>query len=309
MTARQAGPVIVEVAINGSASQQRNPYVPRSPEEITACALACFDAGATIVHSHIEDITLAGEAAADRYGDGWRAVLQARPDALLYPTVVFGDPNRDCLSHVPALVARGTIRMAAFDPGSINLAIPDERDLPASGGFTYINSYDDIDRVFQFMREAAIAPSLAIYEPGFLRAVLAYHRAGMLPRGSFVKLYFGGEYNMLNGVRSNLSFGLPPTGKALDAYLEMLDGSDLPWAVAVLGGDVFENGLARYALERGGHLRVGLEDYMGEARPSNVELIEQAVALCGEVGRPVADVDQTCRILAIPERAGFGCML
>jgi hypothetical protein len=52
---------------------------------------------------------------------------------------------------------------------------------------------------------------------------------------------------------------LPPTRAALDAYLEMLDGASLPWAVAVIGGDVIASGLARLALERGGHLRVGLE--------------------------------------------------
>ena len=47
----------------------------------------------------------------------------------------------------------------------------------------------------------------------------------------------------------------------------MLDGCDLPWAVAVIGGDVVGSGLARLALERGGHVRVGLEDYAGPRTP------------------------------------------
>ena len=51
-------------------------------------------------------------------------------------------------------------------------------------------------------------------------------------------------------------FGLPPTNKALDAYLEMLEGTDLPWAVAVIGGDVLETGLAQRAIDMGGHVRV-----------------------------------------------------
>jgi len=38
-----------------------------------------------------------------------------------------------------------------------------------------------------------------------------------------VKLYFGGDHSYLDG-RRGVSFGLPPTAKALDAYLEMLDG-------------------------------------------------------------------------------------
>src|SRR5262249_24188671 len=72
------------------------------------------------------------------------------------------------------------------------------------------------------------------------------------------------------------------------AYLEMLDGSGLPWAVAVLGGDVIESGMARLALERGGHLRVGLEDYAGRRTPSNEELGAEAVALCRATGPPIA---------------------
>ena len=44
---------------------------------------------------------------------------------------------------------------------------------------------------------------------------------------------------------SGLAFGLPPTETALDAYLEMLEGSALPWAVAAVGDCVVETGLAR----------------------------------------------------------------
>src|SRR4030095_1624804 len=118
-----------------------------------------------------------------------------------------------------------------------------------------------------------------------------------------------------------------PTAKALDAYLELLDGCDLPWAGAVIGGDgvagrlagprlaprgpvaaglvggdVVARGLARLALERGGHVRVGLEDYAGPATPSNVELVEQVAALAGAVGRPVATPADAARLLDLPRR-------
>ena len=94
--------------------------------------------------------------------------------------------------------------------------------------------------------------------------------------------------------------GFQPTRTALDAYLELLDGCDVPWAVAVLGGDVLESGIARVALERGGHVRVGLEDYGGARQPTNEELVRAAVALAGEVGRPVATPDETAKLLGLP---------
>ena len=80
----------------------------------------------------------------------------------------------------------------------------------------------------------------------------------------------------------------------------LLDGCDLPWAVAVIGGDVVASGLARRALERGGHVRVGLEDYAGPDTPSNAELVEQVAALARAVGRPVATPADAARLLDLP---------
>ena len=99
---------------------------------------------------------------------------------------------------------------------------------------------------------------------------------------------------------TGLNFGLPATPWGLDVYLRMLGGCDLPWSVGVLGGDVFEHGLARHALTRGGHLHVGLEDYMGSDKPTNEEIVSRAVGLCAELSRPVASTADTARILQLP---------
>ena len=58
----------------------------------------------------------------------------------------------------------------------------------------------------------------------------------------------------------------------------MLGDAQIPWAVAVLGGSLLDTPIARTALERGGHLRVGLEDFGGKRAPSNQELVREAVA-------------------------------
>src|SRR5262249_57476973 len=100
------------------------------------------------------------------------------------------------------------------------------------------------------------------------------------------KFYFGGDEGFLSG------FGFRPTPTALDAYLELLGDCTVPWAVAVLGGDVLESGIARTALERGGHVRVGLEDYAGPTQPTNQELVRGAVAVPHHVRRPAAPPPQ-----------------
>jgi 3-keto-5-aminohexanoate cleavage enzyme len=293
-------PVIIEAAINGVTSKTRNPHVPCVPEEITADALACLEAGAAIVHNHV-DVMYGGETIAARQLEGWRPVLARRPDAILYPTVGFGGDIVQRYAHIALLAEAVPMRMSVFDPGSVNLGGLAEDGLPGGAlDFVYTNSFGDIRHMAQLCDQHRLGPSISIFEPGFLRATLAYHRAGRLPAGSFVKFYFGGDADYLNGTGGGVGFGLPPTRAALDAYLEMLDGSSLPWAVAVIGGDVVASGLARLALERGGHLRVGLEDYAGPRRPRNNELVEEAVALARSVGRPVATCSEAAALLRLP---------
>ncbi len=293
-------PVIVEAAINGATPKARNPSVPIAPEEIAREAIACMQAGAAIVHNHIDDFSLGGAEAAERYLAGWRPVVRERSDAILYCTVALGGGVEARYSHVPPLAASGLMRMGVLDPGSVNLGSAGDDGLPGGFDFVYSHCYGDVRYVVAQLHECRLGPSISIFEPGFLRTALVYHRQGKLPRGAFVKLYFGGDASYLGGGASGVTFGLPPTRKALDAYLEMLDGCELPWAVAVIGGDVVESGLARLALERGGHVRVGLEDYAGPRTPGNVELVREIAALATKVGRPLASPAEAARLLGLP---------
>jgi 3-keto-5-aminohexanoate cleavage enzyme len=300
--ARADGPVVIEAAINGATSKTANPNVPRTPAEIAAEALACLGAGAAIVHSHNADYAVDGPRAAGLYLEAWKPVLAARPDAILYPTLGFGPTIGDRYAHVPLLAEAGVLRMSFVDTGSVNLGGLDDEGLPGGVEFTYVNSFADIRYKMRVCEHYRLAPSIAVFEPGFLRTALAYERKGRLPQGAFVKLYFGGDRGYLgDGGDAGAAFGLPATRSALDAYVDLLDGSGLSWAVAVLGGDVVESGMARLALERGGHVRVGLEDYAGLRQPSNTDLVAEVVRLAREIGRPVATPRQAAALLGMWE--------
>ena len=227
-------------------------------------------------------------------------MLDERPDALCYPATVFGGPIEERLAHHRLLAEANVLRVAFCDPGSTNLGSADADGLPTPSDFVYAHSPREIRWWFDDLTQLGLGPMFSIFEPGFLRVALAYERAGRLPRGAFAKLYFSGGGR---GDGRGWGFGMPPRSECLDAYLAMLDGSQLPWAVAVLGGDVIETGLAKLALERGGHLRVGLEDYVGDDQPTNAEVVARAVALCAEVGRPVATPLQAAALLDLPRRS------
>jgi uncharacterized protein (DUF849 family) len=140
-------------------------------------------------------------------------------------------------------------------------------------------------------RRRGLAAHVSIFEPGFLRVALAYHAVRALPPAK-IQLYFGGD---------GFPFGLPPTRASLDAYLAMLDGSGLPWMVGVIGGDVNET-LAELAIARGGHVRVGLEDYAGPRRAANEELVAEVVGMARRAGRAVATPAEAAAIFGLPAK-------
>jgi 3-keto-5-aminohexanoate cleavage enzyme len=292
-------PLIIELAMNGETKPTRNPHVARAPDAIAAEAIACIAQGAAIIHNHSDDPMLCGEAAAHRYAQGWAPVLAAYPDAILCPSNTGGRDPAERLAHL-APCARSGARMAALDPGSMNMVL--------SGGgigtarvLSYVNDFDRIATILGVMREAGLAASIGIYEPGFLRATVAFHRAGLLPQGSFVKFYFFGGANYYDATPC-IGFGLGPSAAALDAYLEVLGDSGLPWAAAVVGGCVVETGMAERAIARGGHVRIGLEDYAGPRQPTNADLIAEVAAIAQAAGRPLATSREAARILGLSSR-------
>jgi uncharacterized protein (DUF849 family) len=286
-------PVIVELAVNGATPRSRNRHVPRTPAEIAEVACEGIELGASIVHNHNDEpmFTADGVHAVEPYLAAWQPVLDRHPGVLLYPTMAAGArgiPVERRWAHVEELGRRG--HMTLVDPGSVNVGLTSDGTVPdgAADG-PYGNSYADVAHMFARTAALGAAPSISIFEPGFLRTALTWHRRGLVPPGAIVKLYFGGE----------LEFGLPPTARALDAYLELLEPTGLPWSVAVLGGDVVGCGLAELAVARGGHVRVGLEDHAGPGEPSNADLMRAAVGLLDRLGRAPATISETRAILGV----------
>jgi uncharacterized protein (DUF849 family) len=287
-------PVVIEAALNGVTSRRHNPHVPVSAEELAAVAIECIDGGATVVHTHSPDPTAHPDARTEEYARCYRAVLAERPGTILYPTTGLGSTVAERYAHVGMLASEGLIRASFVDPGSVNLGGVGSDGLPPPIDYVYTNTFADIRYAFDLSVRHQLGPSIAVFEPGFLQVVLAYHEAGALPPGTLVKLYFAAGGYLTRG---RALWGIPPIPEGLDLYLAMLGDTGIPWAVAVVGGDALGEPVTRLALERGGHLRVGLEDDADAS--SNAQLVERAAALCADVGRPVASLAEAEAILGL----------
>jgi 3-keto-5-aminohexanoate cleavage enzyme len=306
MTTLSDSPVIIEVALNGATPTERNPHAPQTQARLIEDALECVEAGATIVHTHSPDISVGGEEGARLYLEHFVPVHERHPGVILYPTLVFGETIEEKTSHMEPLAKAFPLRMGFVDPGSLNLMPTDDAGLPLGADWVYTNSHQDIGYKFGLCERLGLAPGMAIFEPGFLRTALAWDAAGRMPRGAFLRFYFGGERSYRGEGPVDLLFGMPPGRSSLDLYLEMLEAHGsrtgrppMPWSVAVVSGEPNDGEVARHGLERGGHLRVGIEDYAGPRRPRNLELVQEAVALCQSVGRPVATAEETARLLGL----------
>jgi uncharacterized protein (DUF849 family) len=282
MSSTSTLPVVIEAAIS--------PFRTDAPVEDAAGlvreALACLDAGAGIIHHHHDSRLAEADAVAALIAFG-HEVLAAHADALLYPGILGGRKGPEHMAHLEPLAGAGTLGLAPVDPGA---AVPyglDADGLPDGYGYIW-NPFATAKAVAALARRCDVPLTVGVYEPVQLRWALAYEAAGRLPAGSMVKLYFGGTHSLFEPGRPALNFGLPPIPQALDLYLTMMEGSALPWSVGVMGDVLLDSPLARHALERGGHLRVGIEDMAGMSSATNAQTVEAAVGLAEQVGRTVA---------------------
>ena len=68
--------------------------------------------------------------------------------------------------------------------------------------------------------------------------------------------------------------------------------------LGMLGGSLLDSPIAPLALERGGHLRIGLEDE--PSAESNVALVARAKELIAASGRELASCADAAAILRLP---------
>jgi uncharacterized protein (DUF849 family) len=238
--------------------------------------------------------------AVQAYVDAFTPVRKKHPYGIIYPTANF-DPavyhkNRTVWppeiqsGHYRPLAEAGLANMILLDTGVAPLAVYDENGLLPEKNFWWYGFWPGDNKiVMDTCNELGCGASISVFEPGWMKNVVAMARAGTLPRGSKLNIYFA-DYGFA-------AFA-PPIPEALQLYLHMIEGLDLKWSVGLIGNDIMETPLAQMALERGGSFRVGLEDW--GTGPSNVEQLERAKEMINKVGRPIVSGAGAIKYLDIP---------
>jgi 3-keto-5-aminohexanoate cleavage enzyme len=285
--------VIIESAINGNALRKLNPHIPYTPEEIANDAIATCKAGAALIHFHVRDPET-GKWVQDvpYYAEVYRRA-RAASKALLWPTFPTDGDGQKRFSHFIELSKDPATKpdLGAGDMGSVNLVSYNRQSKKIQDeNFIYCNSYATIRYFLENSRELGLRPTLQIFDASFLRAALVFLEQGVLTEPLLLKFYLGGP---------ELPFGLPPTLKSLEAYLDMLKGVRVNWFGATLGGDNLP--LVPVIVSLGGHVRIGLEDYQyaREGQLTNPQIVGRAVTTIRAMGHEVATPDEARKILEV----------
>src|ERR1041385_8710000 len=278
-------PVVITAALTGArAPRKQCPAIPYTPVEIAEEAKRAADAGAAIVHIH---------ARTPEGGPEWRletfaeilSEVRSRSDVIVnFSTGAIGVPVEQRIAHIRELRPE----IGALNMGSMNYAIYSERKKVFYHDHVFANPFKDIQFFLEAMNEAGVRPELECFDAGHIG-----NTAPLIDMGVLRPPY---QFSLIMGVLG----GIPGTTRHLTNQAEALPAGS-HWQVIGIGLNQWA--LAAAAITMGGNVRVGLEDnfYIEEGRMAqgNGELVEKAVRLTADLGRPPATIAEARTILCL----------
>ncbi len=287
--------LVIECALNEQVTRRENPKLPIRVDEIVADALAAAAAGAAILHFHARDETTGDllHPGTEVYRAIFRGIRRENPDVILYPTYGASPTPEARFAHLAALASDPECRLdfATIDPGAVNYADYDPETKAIGWDYVLSVSHAEARHFFDLAKRHGIRFSFTVREPGQIRHVLAYRDMGLVRDPLLFKITLSEKH----------LWGLPPSVDALRMLTRGVIPADVAyrWMLFVEGGSGNFVQLCRFAVENGGHVRLGIGDsprYDGRLL-SNAEQVEEVVAMARAAGRAVATPAKTRALL------------
>jgi 3-keto-5-aminohexanoate cleavage enzyme len=291
--------LIIEVRINEYASRKLNPNVPFSPEEICDEALRCWRQGASIIHYHARDpLSGAPSSRSEHYADTSRRI-HAKSDLIVMPTLgAWTLPSPEArMSHIIEMAndAAALPEFAPIDMTTSNVDTYDRRKRRfVTEDVVYMNPTKTLRYFAETISASGVRPYVALWNVSSIRVTAAFVDAGLLPQP-----LYGGIVLSEGG----LFAGNPGTVRGLEAMADFIPAElQLCWSVMCVGGNLFP--VVGAALERGGHIAIGLGDYPYSelGTPRNADLVERVAQMAREMGRDIAGPSEAREILGLVQR-------
>lgn len=285
--------VIITVAQTGAFhGKEANPNIPLTPEEISASAYDCYNAGAAVVHIHARDkegISTNDPAVYNEIGSRIRAKCNI---ITQYSTAPANREGAHAEDGMRLLYDKQLVKpdMCSLDCSLISTSW---------NGRTFVHEWyrDFLLKYAGMMKQMGIKPELECFEPTSVEDVFGILQpAGVLDDPVSISFVLG-----MNRISQGaISF----SEENLDFMLRKLPTNQfVNFSTISIGGKNHVPGMAMTVL-KGGGARVGMEDNIyygpGELLKSNAQMVERAVRIIHELGMEVATPDEARDILKIP---------
>ncbi|MCF8509969.1 MAG: 3-keto-5-aminohexanoate cleavage protein [Rhodobacteraceae bacterium] len=292
--------VFITCAVTGSGgTQDRSPYVPRSPEQIAKSAIDAAKAGAAVVHCHVRDPETGKPSRDGRlYREVTERIRDSGTDVVLNLTAGMGGDlmfdGSEAMDRMSAKsdMAGATERVAhvvecrpeicTLDCGTMNF---NEAD------YVMVNTPGLLRDMAKRMADSGTRIEIEAFDTGHLWLAKQLASEGIIPDPVLVQLCMG------------VPWGAPDD---LNTFLAMVNNvpSNWFWSAFALG----RNQMAYVAASvlAGGNVRVGLEDNLWLDKgvlATNAQLVERAATIISNLGARVITPAEVRVKLKLEKRA------
>lgn len=287
--------IMLTCALTGAGDTTgRSKYVPVTPQEIAADAIAAAQAGASVVHVHVRDLTTGqGSRDVDLYRQVAEIIAASDVDPVINMTAGMGGdlvlnpanptehlPGTDLVNGLERLAHVEELRpeVCTIDCGSLNFG---------EGSLVYVSTPDMLRQGAARIRELGVKPEMEIFDTGNLWFANLMVEEGLIAPPPLYQLCMG------------IPYGAPADVGLLEAMVKMLP-DDAQWASFSIGRNQLP--WVEHTVRLGGHVRVGLEDnlYLSKGvKATNAQLVTAAVDIIENLGHSVATPDEARAILQL----------
>ncbi len=275
-------PLILTAAITGAETSRKDqPNLPITPEEQARDAVACYEAGARVIHLHVREDDGTPTQRLERFEASINAIREACPDVIIQISTG-GAVGESFDKRIAPLNLKPD--MGTLNGGTLNF-----------GSDIFINHPDDIVRLAETFKTTGVVPEVEVYESGMIDYIARLVKKGHIVHEPLHVQFVLGVPGGMNGSPRNVLY--------MAEHLK-IQIPTATWAVAGIGRWHVPASLA--AMNNGGHIRVGFEDniyyHKGVIAESNAQLVARMRRIAEEIGRPIATPAQAREILALPAK-------
>lgn len=253
--------LIITVAPNGPiATKAHTPHVAVTVDEVIETGIACWEAGATILHYHARDKNQAVCLDYDYFARVLEG-LRKHTTLIVQMSTGWGLDDRE-----------GRIRMVDLKPDMMSLNVGSV-NFPQG---PYINRSDYAEYWAGKMLEYGVRPEIECFDASHIEAGIKLWKMGLIEDPPF--------FDFVLGVANALSY----SPQNMMMMLSKLP-AEAKWSCIGVGRAQLP--VTTMGMVMGGNCRVGIEDNIYYSRgvlATNLQLVERAVRIAKEIQREIA---------------------